>query len=109
MLTGKYNDGKVAKDGRFDNPDNPIAQMVWKKYWSTEEKSQKTIKSLCALADLAKENGCTQAQLAIAWAIVNTDTSTCLLGATKVKQFEENLGCLDVARKWTPELDKKVR
>lgn len=54
MLTGKYNDGQIAKDGRFDNPDNPIAQMVWKKYWSSEEKINKTKKFLCALADLAK-------------------------------------------------------
>ena len=25
MLTGKYNNGEIAKDGRFDNPTNPIA------------------------------------------------------------------------------------
>lgn len=106
MLSGKYNDGKVAAGGRFDSS-NPIMQMVWARYWN-EESTPRTVKMLGALAEVAKELGCTQAQLALAWTIVNRDTSTCILGATKIAQFEENLKALDVARQWTPELEKKI-
>ena len=106
MLSGKYNDGSVAAGSRFDTSD-PNMKWVWSKYWS-KESTPNTIKMLTALAGVAKELGCTQAQLALAWTIVNRDTSTCILGATKIAQFEENLKALDVARKWTPELEKKI-
>ena len=46
---------------------------------------------LKGLAEVAEELGCAQAQLALAWTIVNRDTSTCILGATKTAQIEENL------------------
>lgn len=106
MLTGRYNDGNISAGGRFDQKD-PVMQWVWAKYWS-EESKPKTIKMMHALADLAKELNCTQAQLALAWTIVNRDVTTCILGATKVAQFEENLKSVDVARKWTPEIEKRV-
>ncbi len=57
MLTGKYNDGKVAAGGRFDN-DDPNLKWVWSKYWS-ESSTPNTIKMLQQLADVAKELGCT--------------------------------------------------
>lgn len=40
------------------------------------------------MAKIAKDIGCTQAQLALAWAIANTDVSTAILGASKVSQIE---------------------
>ena len=63
---------------------------------------------LKGLAEVAEELGCAQAQLALAWTIVNRDTSTCILGATRTAQIEENLKALDVARKWSPELEKRI-
>ena len=33
---------------------------------------------------LSDEFGCTQAQLAILWVVMNRDTSVCLLGASKI-------------------------
>lgn len=100
MLSGKYNDGSIAAGGRFDTTD-PSMKWVWTKYWS-KMSAPKTVKMLNGLAEVAKELGCTQAQLALAWSIVNRDTTTCILGATKIAQFEENLKALDVARKWSP-------
>ena len=82
-------------------------KWVWDKYWS-EDSKPKTIKMMQGLADLAKELNCSQAQLALAWTIVNRDTTTCILGASKVAQFEENLKSMEVARKWTPEIEKKL-
>ncbi len=40
---------------------------------------------LVALGELAKELGFTQAQLAIAWTVANTDVSTCLLGFSRIE------------------------
>jgi len=37
------------------------------------------------LAALAKELGCTMAQLALAWSIANKDVSVALLGFTKIE------------------------
>lgn len=73
------------------------------------ENKEKTLKTLSTLADIAKELGYTQAQLALAWAISNKDVSTCILGFTRLSQVEENLKALELYYKWTPELEKRVR
>ncbi len=109
ILTGKYNDGNVPEGSRFDSySSNSFINASWMKYFG-EGKKEGTIKKLNALGDLAKELGFTQAQLALAWAIANTDVSTCILGFTKLSQVEENLKALELYYKWTPEIEKKVR
>ena len=45
--------------------------------------------------EVAKKLECTISQLAIAWVLKNPDVSSCILGATKIDQLEENLGALD--------------
>ncbi len=60
------------------------------------------------MGDLAKEMKCTQAQLSLAWCIANRDVSTAILGATKHEQVADNLGAVDVLRRWTPEVEKKL-
>lgn len=77
------------------------------KYFGPESK-EKTIKKLVALGDLAKELGYTQAQLALAWAIANTDVSTCILGFTRLSQVEENLKALELYKKWNADIEKRV-
>ena len=42
------------------------------------------------------------AQLAVAWVIANKDVSTCILGASKVSQLDENFKALEVYKKLTP-------
>jgi len=44
----------------------------------------------------------------LAWAIANTDVSTCLLGFTRLEQVDENLESINLYRKWTPELDDRI-
>ena len=49
------------------------------------------------LKDLAeKKLKCSLAQLCIAWVLANTDVSTCILGAAKISQLEENLKALEI-------------
>jgi len=63
---------------------------------------------LNGLAEIAKEIGCNQSQLCIAWNIVNKDVTTTILGASKVQQVTDNLKALEVASKWTPELEERI-
>ena len=51
-----------------------------------------------------KKLNCTLPQLAVAWVIANKDVSTCILGASKVSQLNENFTALEVYKKLTPEL-----
>jgi len=108
MLTGKYNDGKVPEGSRFagEKLNQAMTNRIMGKY--VEVGGPKFYDNLKALGALAKELKCTQAQLALAWCMVNQDVSTCLIGASRVEQVTENLGALDVAKKWTPEIEKKV-
>jgi voltage-dependent potassium channel beta subunit len=103
ILTGKYNDGSIPDGSRFSG-DN--MKMVYERYFG-EGKKEKTMATFKALADLAKENDCTMAQLALAWTIANKDVSVALCGFTKMAQFEDNLGALNVLAKWSDDLESK--
>lgn len=60
------------------------------------------------MAGLAKELGCTQAQLAMAYVISYKYTSTAIVGATKPEQLEEIVGALEFQKKITPEVVDKI-
>ena len=61
-----------------------------------------------ALKATADELGCTQAYPALAWSIANKDVSVALCGFTRISQFEDNIGALNVLEKWSPELEAKL-
>jgi len=106
ILTGKYNDGTIPEGTRYK--DNEFAaSVVWNKYFGVGKK-EKTLKVLNAFKEIADETGCTMAQLALAWCIVNKDVSTCIFGASKVEQLEENIKALKVAIDWCEDLEKKI-
>jgi voltage-dependent potassium channel beta subunit len=98
VLSGKYNDGNIPEGSRFDK-EKQLQAMFMKKLDSTK---------LVALGELAKELGFTQAQLAIAWTVANTDVSTCLLGFSRLEQIDENLKALELYYKWNQEIENKV-
>lgn len=104
-LTGKYNEGKAPQGSRYENPTGFYANIL-KKYIAGD--SPRFYKKLQALGALAKEIGCTQTQLAIAWVIMNKDVSVCILGATKPEQLEENFGAIDVCKKWNCDIELKI-
>ncbi|ETK83704.1 hypothetical protein L915_11186 [Phytophthora nicotianae] len=60
------------------------------------------------LTTIAKEVGCTLAQLAIAWCVSNKHVSTVILGASSVAQLDENLDSLNFVDKLTPEIRAKI-
>ena len=106
LLTGKYNSGEKLEGSRFAT--NPMLARIWDKYMADETKRNEFVAKLVKLEGIAKEMGASLPQLALAWTVANLDTSTCILGASKLSQLEENLKCLDVLAKWTPELENRI-
>jgi voltage-dependent potassium channel beta subunit len=96
ILTGKYLN-EVPEGTR-------VAKMDFMKQLYEKEKDNFNPKIL-KLKELAeKKLNCTLPQLAVAWVIANKDVSTCILGASKVSQLNENFTALEVYKKLTPEL-----
>jgi voltage-dependent potassium channel beta subunit len=105
ILSGKYNDGKIPEGSRYEKHKN--LDHIWTENMGPE-KVEATCVKLNKLADLAKELGYTQAQLALAWSIASSDTTTALLGFSRVEQVDENLKAFELYKKWTQEIEDKV-
>ncbi len=60
------------------------------------------------LETVARELGCTLAQLALAWCLRNPRVSSVITGATRVEQIRENMLALDVIDKLTPEVLTRI-
>lgn len=105
LLTGKYDSGEIPEGSRFAVQKS--LGRIYDKYFG-EGKKEKTIAMFKAIKAVADEIGCTQAQLALAWTIANKDTSVALCGFTKMEQFHDNMGALNVLAKWSPELEAKI-
>ncbi len=109
FLTGKYNDGNIPEDSRYANPwCADLNAMNYEKYFESDKKED-LVQALNAIAGIAKELDCTQAQLSLAWAIANRDVSTAILGATKESQLEENVKAVEVIKKITPQIEERIR
>lgn len=106
ILTGKYNDGNIPDGTRYK--DNQFAAtVVWNKYFNDKKKPE-TLRILNGLQEIADELGVSMAQLALAWTLVNKDVSTCIFGASKISQVEDNLKSLEVAQNWNSDLEKRI-
>jgi voltage-dependent potassium channel beta subunit len=104
VLTGKYNNG-IPEGTRYDK--NPDLLRIFQQYFS-EDKKEKTIKALNEFKVLADELECSQAQLAMAWAISNPDVSTAITGATRPEQLVETVKALAVVPKLTKEVLQRI-
>jgi len=105
ILSGKYNNG-IPAGTRFDTSDPAFKQFY--DIYLGENVREKTLKIVKGVEGIAKELGCTQAQLAYAWVLKNPNVSVCLLGASRPAQIEENVKALEVAKKLTPELLERI-
>ena len=93
LLTGKYRSG-VPADSR-----GAIPRMKFLLDDLTDKKKNEVVG---ALETVAKDLGCTLAQLAIAWCARNPRVSTVITGASRVSQVQENLKAVAVIPKLTP-------
>jgi voltage-dependent potassium channel beta subunit len=99
LLTGKYKDG-IPPDSR-----GAIQRMQFLVAGLTDKAKNVAV---AQLGDVAKDLGCTTAQLALAWCLRNPRVSTVITGASRVSQVEENLKAVDVVPKLTPALLERI-
>ena len=80
VLTGKYLDGVPA--GSRASTDGSL---------SSDQLSEQTLAHVRALAEIAGSRGQTLAQMALSWALRDPRVTSVLIGASSVRQLEENL------------------
>jgi aryl-alcohol dehydrogenase-like predicted oxidoreductase len=89
LLTGKFNpeaEHKADADARLNSASYGPAMLA-----------EHRIRIAQGLVELAETIGCTPSQLALAWLLHRPEgTVIPILGARKLEQFKDNLGCLDI-------------
>jgi len=84
MLTDRYLDG-IPEDSRAARDDSLDPD------WLTEE----NLKRIRALNEVASNRGQSLAQLALAWTLRDARVTSTLVGASSVRQLEQNVAALD--------------
>jgi aryl-alcohol dehydrogenase-like predicted oxidoreductase len=100
LLTGKYNDGRVPPGSR-----GAVKGYEWLAERLTDPARIAIVRRLAPIAD---DLGCTLAQLALAWCLVNPNVSTVITGASRVAQLHENLKALDVVDRLAPDVLARI-
>jgi L-glyceraldehyde 3-phosphate reductase len=83
LLTDRYLDG-VPQDSRAAQGKSLSSDML----------SEETIKHVRALNDIARQRGQSVAQLALAWVLRDQRVTSALIGASSVRQLEDNLAAV---------------
>ncbi len=99
LLTGKYLDG-IPQGTR-----GALPGYEWLQKRLTDEGANDKVRRLLPIA---KELGCTLAQLAIAWCARNPRVSTVITGATRPEQVTENMKALEVLPKLDDAMMKRI-
>ena len=99
LLSDKYLGGDIPAESR--------AAQKWGKDWVAKNLSPERRQKLLALNDMAKSRGQTLAQMALAWLLRLPAVTSALIGASSVKQVEENVSALDKLA-FTPEELKQI-
>ena len=95
LLTGKYKQG-IPGDSRA-----ALKGYGWLHKRMTDPDK---LNKVSALQRIAKELGCTVAQLSIAWVLRNQNVSTVITGASGIEQVRENLKAVDTLPKLSREI-----
>ena len=99
LLTGKYRAG-IPEGSRASIP-----RMAFLVDRLTDKARNEVVGKLEVVA---KDLGCTLAQLAIAWCSRNPRVSSVITGASRRSQVEENLKAIEVIPKLTPEVMARI-
>jgi voltage-dependent potassium channel beta subunit len=99
LLSGKYSKG-VPADSR--------AALKGYEWLAERINDPVKVRQVDALAPVAKDLGCTMAQLALAWCLKNKHVSSVITGASRVAQVKENLKAFDVVPKLTDDVMTRV-
>jgi L-glyceraldehyde 3-phosphate reductase len=85
MLTDKYLGGDIPADSRAAQDRFLTQDMI----------TPEALTHIRALNDMAAERGQSLAQMAVAWTLRDDRVTSALVGASSVRQLEENLAALD--------------
>jgi len=99
LLSGKYNGGI---------PPGSRAALEGYEWLREHIITPENVARVKALEPIAKELGCTMAQLALAWARRNENVSTVITGATSPEQVEENMKSLEYVSALTDEVMERI-
>ena len=99
LLTGKYNEG-VPADSR--------ATIKGYEWLAERIVDPAKIAKVRQLAPIARELGCTMAQLSLAWCVRNPRVSTVITGASRPEQVTENMKALDVVPRLTADVLARI-
>lgn len=102
LLSGKYNNG-IPEDSRANLPG-----YEWLKKRFTADEAKDQIKKVIKLAGVAEKLGCTTAQMALAWCLLNPNVSTVITGASKPEQVKDNMKAIDIVDKLTPDVVETI-
>ena len=91
MLTGKYTREDLIGAGSMDDISSRKAINA-----VTGKLTERNLDIADVVVAVAKEIGCTAAQLALAWTLRNPDVVSPVIGVRTPAQLEDNLGALDV-------------
>ena len=98
LLTGKYNKG-IPKKSRF---------TVKGYEWLGDAIKDVDFKKIKKVEKLSKTLGITPSQLSILWCLLNKNVSTVILGASNLKQLQENLDSLKYKELVTSKIISKI-
>ncbi|MFV0317450.1 MAG: aldo/keto reductase family protein [Microthrixaceae bacterium] len=90
ILTGKYLPGEPPPSGTRADGDTREAKMM------ASLMNDEVLERVQELGALARELGCTTAQLALAWVLRNDNVAAAIVGASRPEQIVDNVGALDV-------------
>lgn len=99
LLTGKYATGVPAGSRAALPAYSWLGEML-----SDREKNRR----VAALAEVARDLGCSTSQLSIAWCLGNRSVSSVILGASGPDQLRHNLGALEILPELTQELRHRL-
>jgi voltage-dependent potassium channel beta subunit len=100
LLTGKYYGAATPQGSRLGTP-----ALEWLK---TQTLIPDHVAKIKHLAELARDLGCTRAQLALAWCLKNPRVSSVITGASRADQVKENLRAPEFVSKLTAEVIERI-
>ncbi|MEW9854617.1 aldo/keto reductase [Novosphingobium sp. M1R2S20] len=90
LLTGKYTRADLGSGDMTDISSRKAINAV------TGKLNEKNLRVADRVVEVAKEIGCTPAQLAVAWTLANPVVCSPVIGVRTPAQLEDNLGALNV-------------
>ena len=123
LLSGKYNGALNGppSGSRFSESKDRFAEFMRENYGNEEWKDNVgkvaklkvrshpfTSHEADHIKPIAERLGATQSQLALAWCLKNDNVSSVITGASRPQQIVENVKCLQVLGKLTPEVMDEI-